>query len=110
MSISDYERGLLSELSRADSLIAACVRGQISGSAFLEQHDSSFQRWAMDGHEASVDEQRILSKYKARIDVLARVWSEVECRVTDIQPTPASWLGPDDVPGALMRLLRHATR
>ncbi len=72
------EQELVDALDEHDALVAACARGELSFEEFERVYQSFYPRYALDGHEATDhDERMLLLKYEARISLHREVWETV---------------------------------
>lgn len=75
--IFESEKDLLSTLKKHDQLIRDCAAGRVSFSEFLEEYDIFYMRYALDGHESDLKEQKLFETYENRIAPHREVWERI---------------------------------
>jgi hypothetical protein len=61
------ESDLAELLSRLNRLVSQCADGSISFEQFAEEYGYPIGEYALDGHEASADELKLLAEWSAKI-------------------------------------------
>ena len=71
------EADLTRALDDRERLIRDCVANALPFSDFVARYDNFFHSWALDGHEATYEEKKLIEKYVRRIALHQRVAVEV---------------------------------
>ena len=108
------EQELLAALDAHDALVVRCARDEMDYAEFEKVYDNFFQRWALDGHESSLDEKEVLRRHANRIHVHRRVWEEVICHSTsddlayNLSAQQSGFIGSAEAQRRLMSIARDA--
>ncbi len=93
MVIFESESDLLQTIDKYDALVYACISGEIDFSAFRDEYNSFYWRYALDGHESDDEERALFEKYEGRIEphriiayeILAQLCSDKDANLESYQ-------------------------
>lgn len=73
----ESENELVSILNEYDQTIHDCVLGRTSFQEFVAKYDNFYAAYALDSHESTPEEKKLLEKYQSRIAVHREIWERV---------------------------------